>query len=517
MGIKSCCIFAIALISAVLLQPTATLTDGLQDLSCRKHKYGGIDWDGLRSTLEIYADKYMDRPHMLMKEFNLAAQYAMEYHPENFCRLGDLSLRLVLWLTFDKGILREGVRALIEGVPPETGHAALLAETFDLFWNLEYSWHDILRSGWPIFSLLASVAELVRDDTQDACVPFERLQMYIDFFNTAVYVSLFEDLSILQLASGCPEAVVTALASLADKHRHEETTAGNRYHKFTSTSPADQPPEHDVESLLEKAQSVARDAPSRWSLLTSPWPLWRYVDKIGAEPMVNVSSGSAHFWMYVFPHRVSSDGLISNRIRATRRPYCFDLFQTEVRRLAVVRPQSSVLRLVEAGPHIGDCLLWAAAEFGERVQGLAVEPVDQVVSRFRKSVEANAFQIELHRGWLGDKTSQAERIKDAPWYRLDDLVSGDIDVLKIHTNGGERAILDGASKIFQNSVARVVIVHSAEPDQLWNSAAFLLGHGYSVALEGQQLSLADATAVKNQVLKFGGLQVHAVAPTAGLS
>ena len=75
----------------------------------------------------------------------------------------------------------------------------------------------------------------------------------------------------------------------------------------------------------------------------------------------------------MFPHRVRSDGLIANRIRATRKAYCLQLFQDEVMRIA--SSTTGTIRIVEAGPHIGDCQLWAAAQFGSRVRGLAVSRV----------------------------------------------------------------------------------------------------------------------------------------------
>merc|ERR1712226_822337 len=95
------------------------------------------------------------------------------------------------------------------------------------------------------------------------------------------------------------------------------------------------------------------------------------------------------------------------------------------------------LRLVEAGPHIGDCMLWAAATLGHRCQGLAVELVPQVVSLFRQSIASNGFEnlIDLHHAWLGPTLEPPTSGRTVPWLSLDELLAEDIDVLKIHTNG----------------------------------------------------------------------------------
>ncbi|CAE8644823.1 unnamed protein product [Polarella glacialis] len=430
-----------------------------------------------------------------------------------------------MWLLLGPDQLRAVVWELAAGRPPPGGMVGeLVQETYSLFWDLNLSWAEVHRSGWPIFSILSSAAERLRDEGRDPCIPEEQLQPFISAFDDAAAISAHQSTAVLMEAASCPDAVASSLLWLADGQR---TTArpqeGNRYHLFTATAPESQPPERDAEELLARAEALLRRHRG-WDLLTSRWPVWRTLDRLGSKEVVNVTSGSAWFWMHVFPHRVRSDGLISNRIRATSQGYCLQLFQDEVLRLAAESPRKS-LRLVEAGPHIGDCMLWAAAEFGDRFSGVAVEPIFQVVSLFRRSIQTNGFQklIKLHHAWCGAASSEvavpagsgpstgsAAIAIPAPWIHLDAILDEDVDVLKIHTNGGERAILDGAYNLFAEHKVHVVILHSAEAYQLWPSAVFLLQREYSVTADGRRLTMADEGWLRSRVAEKGGLQLHAL-------
>ncbi|CAK0880339.1 unnamed protein product [Prorocentrum cordatum] len=94
----------------------AAAAAGPGGLSCRGYRYGGIDWDDVRSKLEVYADKYLDRPQLLGDVFQLAADYSVSYHPGNECVLGDLSLRF-FWLGLERQSLQLAVRQLSTGEP----------------------------------------------------------------------------------------------------------------------------------------------------------------------------------------------------------------------------------------------------------------------------------------------------------------------------------------------------------------------------------------------------------------
>eukprot|EP00439_Symbiodinium_sp_Y106_P077827 s906_g16.t1 len=313
------------------------------DPSCEQYFYDGIDWGDLRQTFEIYADKYLDRPQLLAKdstaeqftsrsyssEFALAQRYAFSYHPENRCQLGDLSLRFFLWLSVDPAELADVARA--QGRRGD--------ETLDWFWDLNVSWAEVHGSGWPLFSIMAAVSEKLRDDGQEICTTEAQLAPFIDSFDNAIMVPAERCAALLLEAPQCPDMVASALLALADVMRTTAWQQSNRYYQFTSEMPRSQPPERDAERLLQQAEAMVRSQSARWSWLTTRWPVWRLLDRLGAAEAVNVSSGGSWFWMYVFPHRVRSDGIISNRIRATSKAYCLQLFQDEVRRLLEQMPR----------------------------------------------------------------------------------------------------------------------------------------------------------------------------------
>ncbi|CAJ1449641.1 unnamed protein product, partial [Effrenium voratum] len=133
-------------------------------LFCENYFFDGVDWGSVRQSFEIYADKYLDRPQLLAKEFELAKSYAFNYSPENRCILGDLTLRLFVWLAVDPKELQATAKLLALG-HKEGPLAELMQETWEWFWDLPLSWSEIHNSGWPLFSVLASVSERLREES----------------------------------------------------------------------------------------------------------------------------------------------------------------------------------------------------------------------------------------------------------------------------------------------------------------------------------------------------------------
>ncbi|CAE7854769.1 unnamed protein product [Symbiodinium microadriaticum] len=244
--------------------------------------------------------RYLDRPQLLAKEFSLAQRYAFSYHPENRCQLGDLSLRFFLWLSVDPAELADVARA--KGRRGDV-LSEVMQETLDWFWDLNVSWAEVHESGWPLFSILAAVSEKLRDDGQEICTTEGQLAPFIDSFDNAIMVSAEHCAVLLLEAPHCPDAVASALLALADVMRTTAWQQSNRYYQFTSEMPRSQPPERDAERLLQRAEATVRSQSARWPWLTTRWPVWRLLDRLGAAEAVNVSSGSSWFWMYVFPHR----------------------------------------------------------------------------------------------------------------------------------------------------------------------------------------------------------------------
>ncbi|CAK9040043.1 unnamed protein product [Durusdinium trenchii] len=243
-----------------------------EDLSCEGYHFDGVDWGSLRRRFEIYADKYLDRPQLLAEEFDLAKSYAFSYSPENRCLLGDLTLRFFLWLAVSPSELRAAVAALSSDGAAASTLTELMQETWTWFWDLPLSWEEILKSGWPLFSILAAVSERVRDEGDRRCESPE-LAPFVETFDNAIAVSTHHAASLLlEARADCPEATASALVALADQLRTTMWQQPNRYYHFTSTLPERQPKEEDVEILLSRAEALLRPARS-WRSLTQLWQL----------------------------------------------------------------------------------------------------------------------------------------------------------------------------------------------------------------------------------------------------
>eukprot|EP00913_Durusdinium_trenchii_P009541 g8965.t1 len=230
-----------------------------EDLSCEGYHFDGVDWGSLRRRFEIYADKYLDRPQLLAEEleFDLAKSYAFSYSPENRCLLGDLTLRFFLWLAVSPSELRAAVAALSSDGAAASTLTELMQETWTWFWDLPLSWEEILKSGWPLFSILAAVSERVRDEGDRRCESPE-LAPFVETFDNAiadarwhaipsdtdarhappcclVEVSTHHAASLLlEARADCPEATASALVALADQLRTTMWQQPNRRSKATS-------------------------------------------------------------------------------------------------------------------------------------------------------------------------------------------------------------------------------------------------------------------------------------------
>ena len=167
------------------------------------------------------------------------------------------------------------------------------------------------------------------------------------------------------------------------------------------------------------------------------------------------------------------------------------------------------LQLVEVGPHFGDCMLWAAAYFGNRVQMTAVEPVNQVVELFRQSITANKFQdqITLHHAFATSKARPATKTK-VKRIRVDEVVSGHIDILKIHTNGGEDEILKGCEKFLKaKHKIPTILIHSADAKVIMNAIKYLKKFEYDSYVEERFISEQMLPWLEHRIKAGGGIQL----------
>eukprot|EP00445_Apocalathium_hangoei_P079626 CAMPEP_0204185886 /NCGR_PEP_ID=MMETSP0361-20130328/55669_1 /ASSEMBLY_ACC=CAM_ASM_000343 /TAXON_ID=268821 /ORGANISM="Scrippsiella Hangoei, Strain SHTV-5" /LENGTH=638 /DNA_ID=CAMNT_0051146153 /DNA_START=1 /DNA_END=1917 /DNA_ORIENTATION=- len=162
--------------------------------------------------------------------------------------------------------------------------------------------------------------------------------------------------------------------------------------------PSRGPPQHLVFHFLDKLSlqlvvDVVVDPPN-------PMP---------SEDMLGRAMGPAinQVKMSVLPDR----DIISDHIRRTGTFHCPFTFKQQLLEAAAQSfnnagvSDGEVLRVVEVGGFLGDCILWATAWLGpSRIRALEVEPVGAATSRFRESVARNGFSdsVEVRTEPLGD-------------------------------------------------------------------------------------------------------------------
>eukprot|EP00931_Biecheleriopsis_adriatica_P062849 TRINITY_DN37967_c0_g1_i2.p1 TRINITY_DN37967_c0_g1~~TRINITY_DN37967_c0_g1_i2.p1 ORF type:complete len:592 (-),score=103.79 TRINITY_DN37967_c0_g1_i2:130-1905(-) len=210
--------------------------------------------------------------------------------------------------------------------------------------------------------------------------------------------------------------------------------------------------------------------------------------------------------MSVLPDR----DIISDTIRRTLEFHCPAAFKNVAwQAVRDARRGSSVLRVVEVGGFLGDCLLWMAAWVGpEHLQALEVEPVAAATARLRKTLSKAQWQnsITIATEALGDggkdgaqeavcshskavggaapanpnfavdllsrdhaterKTSRSCRYRSldeilAEWSILD--AGSQLDMVRIKAAGSEARIVAGLEKHLEAKRVRHLLVQCAGP------------------------------------------------------
>jgi len=564
-----------------------------------------IDWPQLRVKLDSYADKYLQAPQLFTEEAQLALIYAhkpLRLPGSAACPLGDLALRLFMWLFVEEDRLSEAVEGSPAFGAPGSEHtslqpAAMLAQALRSLWEAPLSWSDILASGWPLFSILAQLGQRARraaglspsaspaGQCEDARTWGGRpyLRALEQTFETGVLLPVHASLAVVLEVdrAKCPLAFACALLSLAESARWDSTDAGlgpdggynAHYYRNAAMAPllvespnsmlgdlheyVGREPETDREALLEQAERSLRESVERertaggqrgqqqqkalvWpsGFLLTPWPLWRMVDRLGCSEWVEVRtaplapsamgrrlrSASPSFFIHVFPHRVSSDGMQSSKTRASEQPYCAKEFQNELDGIRLRRGPSAALRVVEAGPHLGDCLLWAAARAGcaGRLRMTGYDVIHQLVAFMRKSIDRNAMGacLDVKLAFLAEAASERTSFHGVPALSLDSQLDEHVDLLKVHTNGGEDAILRGGRSLFSDPAkgVDVVVLNSASAEVLLRAVQFLssLPMGpYELQARGRLLEPGEEEQALREALRQGG-SVQLVARRGGL-
>ncbi|KAF4714711.1 hypothetical protein FOZ63_025543, partial [Perkinsus olseni] len=403
--------------------------------------------------------RYLDRSDLIAPVLQFGGNIDLAVLSNSVdCRAGVTSLSLLI--------------ALYTLPPPELPQAAE-----SLMKGLEGA-GALLETEWPLLSLLSTVHTIVLQDRTESDCPFEgpisaAIERMTEVGAVLPIPYIMRHLVSLESRRDCRILRATLTVHYHRAERLLETSLLEDIFRYSHIRAEDQ--EAFIEDALgpswnasgavdhvpqrQSAQSIITEVVTHNFTVTlaSRAPLLEALDLLTLHPRVTIEARSpsteepVHYTQMVFPHRAGSDGLISNRVRADRLPYCtrpfIDLF--------VAMKLTSV---IEIGPHLGDCVLWAVAVTG--AIGMAAEPLKQLAEMIRASRDSNGFNyssLTVFEVAVSDKDGPVVGGVEEPieyiWGRavvktIDSLVESSeawrqmlhegraAGALKIHTNGG---------------------------------------------------------------------------------
>ncbi|KAF4653794.1 hypothetical protein FOL46_009005 [Perkinsus olseni] len=432
------------------------------------------EWVWARQELTRYAGKYLDRLDLIAPVLQFGGNIDPAVLSNSVdCRAGVTSLSLLI--------------TLYTLPPPELPQA-----TEPLMKGLEDA-GALLETEWPLLSLLSTVHRIVLQDRTEGDCPFEgpisaAIERMTEVGVVLPIPYIVRHLVSLESRRDCGILRATLTVHYHRAERLLETSLLEDIFRYSHIRAEDQ--EAFIEDALgpswnasgavdhvpqlQSAQSIITEfATHNFTVtLSSRAPLLEALDLLTLHPRVTIEARSpwteepVHYTQMVFPHRAGSDGLISNRVRAERLPYCTRPFMD----LFVAMQLTSV---IEVGPHLGDCVLWAVAVTG--AIGMAAEPLKQLAEMIRASRDTNGFNsssLTVFEVAVSDKDGPvvggAEEPIEYIWGRavvktIDSLVESSeawrqmlpegraAGALKIHTNGGEDAVLRGALRTLSHT------------------------------------------------------------------
>eukprot|EP00927_Polykrikos_kofoidii_P044836 TRINITY_DN38711_c0_g1_i1.p1 TRINITY_DN38711_c0_g1~~TRINITY_DN38711_c0_g1_i1.p1 ORF type:complete len:540 (+),score=92.10 TRINITY_DN38711_c0_g1_i1:65-1684(+) len=222
--------------------------------------------------------------------------------------------------------------------------------------------------------------------------------------------------------------------------------------------------------------------------------VWRRADNLACKPMVTMSTlvgpGGQAIRMWLPPYRDN----LADAVRGFQSPQCSTYFMDELHFRSKQRPGANLL-LLDVGAAYGDCVVTACASYGPRVQMFAYEPVIEMAQAIQRSAAANGFLgcdvhvwnvamgsshrrdiLKVGRGTFG--LSELPDEQPIPGYEamrtnlyeaearpvtvetLDRQAErygwGEVDVLKVHVQGLEAAVLEGGRQLLRRTRSLVV-------------------------------------------------------------
>ncbi|CAJ1398458.1 unnamed protein product [Effrenium voratum] len=391
------------------------------------------------------------------------------------CPLGEVTLRSAVLLTTPKEILATLLGPQLETATRNLVTYALwdtMAKIDNLlFLENEITWYDMVSSGWPIFAVLASLATLLTGSK----FPTDESQLRIDLAQVLRPQNLQEEvISYL----GPDRARFSRWVALAEERGNcsARTVLGTLLVADGSKSMALPLPQED---FLRMAQTDLRSCRAPMESVVEffkwPWPVFHAVDwlQTPAEVQVQVLPSPLHqsfFWWHHRPREITGKllvprarrpgtfGFVGDNVRSTGLPHCSLVFQNAVDTLLEFLPGVRV-NVVDVGSMLGDCCLWSLLRHG-RGWCKAFESNELWVRLAMATLQLNGLSQEM-------SVNHMEITPDGP-RSLDSILgdSQDALVLKIHTDGNELGLLQGAQQLLRRGHVQLAVLRTESQLQL---------------------------------------------------
>ncbi|CAJ1390703.1 unnamed protein product [Effrenium voratum] len=341
---------------------------------CDQARSGGLDWRKLRGQMQMIAgwdpgvQAFAQQAHIDLM-LVLYARVELWHRQDNDCPLGELSFRWLLLASQTEENLLQSFSRVMRG-EMNGWLDSLLDTAWGDFWKLAASWHQVLISGWPIFALMGLLSEKLQ---RSQALPAQDVPQCPDMTD---HLQRFR-LALREEAPLPPRALEAALApsprAAGCAHARATVYVFAADHLRWAREEGLLPGLGNGVQLLRRAQALAVAAQSL-AEIRNPWPLWVALDRLSCAGLVNVTvepvpslpPAQTWLWQFISPTRANEqDMVVSNRVRAEKRPYCSREFREVVAQVAAVAPDGWQPRVAEIGAHFGDCMLWSAAALPE--------------------------------------------------------------------------------------------------------------------------------------------------------
>eukprot|EP00747_Dinoflagellata_sp_TGD_P089172 gnl/TRDRNA2_/TRDRNA2_164232_c1_seq1.p1 gnl/TRDRNA2_/TRDRNA2_164232_c1~~gnl/TRDRNA2_/TRDRNA2_164232_c1_seq1.p1 ORF type:complete len:231 (+),score=26.84 gnl/TRDRNA2_/TRDRNA2_164232_c1_seq1:97-789(+) len=163
---------------------------------------------------------------------------------------------------------------------------------------------------------------------------------------------------------------------------------------------------------------------------------------------------------------------LADRIRARNLPHCNRIFKVTLQSLMAAlksAPNPRGLFIVDVGAHLGDCCLWAAAQWGPQwVRCHAFERNKLTAEHIARSVDMNGLSraIAVHTqtigNWLPAASSGRNCSVQVDPMPLDCFLQDcqQVDIVSIYVGGMEEAILEGTLQSLKSAKIGYLLVRS---------------------------------------------------------